>query len=37
VRHKTLIVTLPGSTNAVTEGLQALARVLPHALALLKS
>ena len=32
IRHKTLILNLPGSVKGVTECLKAVARVLPHAL-----
>ena len=35
VRHKTLIVNLPGSPKAVSESLDVIASVLPHALELL--
>ncbi|MEO6913890.1 MAG: MogA/MoaB family molybdenum cofactor biosynthesis protein [Candidatus Baltobacteraceae bacterium] len=35
VRHKTLIVNLPGSPKAVTETLDVILPVLPHALALI--
>jgi len=35
VRHRTLIVNLPGSPKAVVESLDVIASVLPHALELL--
>lgn len=35
VRHKTLIVNLPGSPKAVAESLDVIVSVLPHAVALL--
>jgi molybdopterin adenylyltransferase len=36
VRRRTLIVNLPGSTKAVTEGMETLLPILPHALDTLK-
>ena len=35
VRHRTLIVNLPGSPKAVSESLDTIVSVLPHALELL--
>lgn len=36
VRGKTLVVNLPGSPEAVEQGFRVLARILPHALAMIR-
>lgn len=37
IRHKTLIINLPGSPKAAVENLNFIAAVLPHAISLLQS
>jgi len=36
VRHKTLIINLPGSTGGVKDGLAALEPIVDHAIAVLR-
>ncbi|MCP4631874.1 MAG: molybdenum cofactor biosynthesis protein, partial [candidate division Zixibacteria bacterium] len=37
IRHKTLIINLPGNPDSIEESIDAIVPVLPHALDLIKS